>query len=1401
MKKILGLDIGSASIGWAYVHEAERPEEQSTIVDLGVRVVPLSADEALEFGSGKPITLNADRRLKRSMRRNLQRYKLRRAQLIDCLLQHKIIQPDSTLYEDGKGTTYETLRLRATAATGRIELEELARVLLSINRKRGYRSSRKVSNGDEGVLIDGMTVAKELYNEGLTPGQWLYRRLDKDGKRIKMDFYRSDLISEFERIWHTQQGYHPEVFTSEALEQVQKYSYATKALRLEAKGQRIEEAKSSGKRNEKAHQALRWRSEAATQEVELGVAAAVLAKVCAEISGSSGYLGAISDRSKALYFAHQTVGQYQYEQIRHNPHKSLRGQVFYRQDYLDEFERIWETQRRYHPELSPELKAELRDIIIFYQRKLRSQKGLVSMCTLESKPREVRKRVWVDGAWVERRIIREIGPRVVARSAPIFQEFKIWHTLANVVLRYRKTGKHRAEDQSLDLEQKRLLFDELSIKARLKADEALSILGLSPSEWQMNYKELEGNTTQAALYKAYLQIAELEGCDLERSLGFTETKRETSDAKVSAAQIRTLVASHFEMLGISTELLSFDALLEHKAYEQQASYQLWHLLYSYEGDSSATGNERLYHLLGKKYGFARAHAQVLAAVNFLPDYAQLSEKAIRKLMPYMSEHNYSEACQLAGYRHSALSLTQEENAARELRDRLDLLPKGELRQPVVEKILNQMVNLVNSLIDKYSVYDEAGQLQELHRFDEIRIELARELKHSAKERKEASKSIKENTEANKRYAEILQREFGIPYPSRNDIIRYRLYQELSYSGYKDLYIGQEIKPHQLFSADIEIEHIIPRSRLFDDSFSNKTLAFRKDNLKKGSRTAYDYIAEEYASELDTYLARVEEFRKQGASPAKIAKLLKRGEEIGDGFIERDLRETQYIARKARLMLLEVSREVVATSGAVTDRLREEWGLTNLMKEMNLEKYKALDQVEYQERRHGQSVAVIKDWTKRDDQRHHAMDALTVAFTRRSHVLYLNTLNAHYRHEAEPSEGEEEEAQKTPKLRKDRHALFAEPMPHFRVEARRALERILVSHKAKNKVVTRNLNKAKGCDNAQLTLTPRGQLHKETVYAKRLMLMTTPTKLGPRSSESLVALIAHRGHRAAVAERVERYGSMAQAFATKTLAKDPLLYKGEPLTEVYCYEEIFTVRKPIGPDLKLDQVVDLGAKRALKARLEEYGGNAKQAFSDLEERPIWLNKEQGICLKSVTIRTHVKDAMPLHNKRDRRGLSLKDEHGATIPVDYVVNSGNHHAAIYRDASGKLQELVVSLVEAVTRANLGLPIVDRHYNKDLGWEFLFSLKQNEMFVFPNPKTGFDPREIELRDSANRELISPNLYRVQKLSSRDYYFRHHLETTVVRDLKEVTFRRVNSLASLLEGVKVRINHLGDIVDIGEY
>lgn len=1375
MKRILGLDLGVSSIGWALVNEAESENEKSSIVKLGVRVNPLTVDEQTNFEKGKSITTNAERTLKRGMRRSLQRYKLRRDELIRILKEHDIINDNTILYENGNRTTFETYRLRAKAATEEISLEELARVLIMINKKRGYKSMRKSKGEDEGNLVDGMEVAKKLYDEGLTPGQYSLALVEQ-GKKYLPEYYQSDLQNELQRIWDTQKPFYPEVLTDDFWKTLQGKSKTNTNKIFIARYQIFSPTL---KRDEVRKQLLQWRVEGLTKQLPVEMVSAVVSELNGQVNGTSGYLGKISDRSKELYFRHQTVGQYMMAVLDKNPNASLRNMVFYRQDYLDEFERIWETQAKFHPELTQELKHDIGNVTIFYQRPLRSQKGLISVCELEQK----RVEALVDGK--KKTII--IGPKVCPKSSPLFQEFRIWQRLNDL----RVVSDDLFSNRSLDLDEKQVLAHELSIHEKLTKPQALKVLfGKAPKGIDLNFKEFEGNTTQAALFKAYQTIIEMSG------------HGEYDFSKMKTDEAMDIVQSVFKALDFNTEPLYFNATLKGKDLEKQPHYQLWHLLYSYEGDNSVTGDAKLVGKIRKLFHFDNDdYAKVIAQVSFKPDYGSLSAKAIRNLLPYMYQGlNYSDACETVGYRHSARSLTKEELANKELKTSLELLPHNSLRNPVLEKILNQMINVVNAVIETY------GPL------DEVRIELARELKKSAKERENDTSAINKATKDHEEYRNTLQgAPFYIAHPSRNDIIRYKLYLELEKNGYHTLYSNTYIPKESLFTNDFDIEHIIPQATAFDDSFSNKTLELKSVNLKKGDKTAYDFIKDEYGDEAaEEYKARVDDLLKQGKiSKTKHDNLLKTASDIVGGFINRDLRDTQYISRKAREILEELVRIVTPTTGTITDQLREDWGLVDVMQQLNWDKYDAAGQTETWQNREGKTIRRIKDWTKRNDHRHHAMDALTIAFTKHSIVQYYNNMNARADKTSDIYGIEQKDME-----RHNGHLRFKLPVENMREEAKRQLEAILVSIKAKTKVATQNINRTKsknaeGGVKRKVQLTPRAQLHREFIYGRRRHYMTSQEKVGANFDEKKIATVAAKEIREALLRRLAEFGGDAKkAFTGKnSLEKNPIWLNSDhsravPL-KVKCValEDFYTIRKAVDKDLVLDKVVDPKVKAILKKRLEEFGGDANKAFSNLDENPIWLNEERGIAIKRITINTGYSALEPIHEKRDRQGNLILDSVGKTLPADFVQTRNNHHVAIFEDADGRFQEHIVSFYEAMARLMQGLPVIDHNYNAELGWRFRFSMKQNEYFVFPSED--FNPAEVDLTNPDNYALISPHLFRVQSLSTKDYFFRNHLETTVIdrKELHTKTWIRIKSCDKLKGIIKVRVNHIGQIVAVGEY
>ena len=129
--------------------------------------------------------------------------------------------------------------------------------------------------------------------------------------------------------------------------------------------------------------------------------------------------------------------------------------------------------------------------------------------------------------------------------------------------------------------------------------------------------------------------------------------------KLSASAIKGELKTTFPDLGIDQAVLDFNA---HVDLQQQASYQLWHLLYAAEEDFKVTKEDRLLYgnsnvslkkKLLDKFGFEPQYGSLLANISLIRDYGNLSTKAIKNILPYLEEgHIYSEACKLAGYNHS-----------------------------------------------------------------------------------------------------------------------------------------------------------------------------------------------------------------------------------------------------------------------------------------------------------------------------------------------------------------------------------------------------------------------------------------------------------------------------------------------------------------------------------------------------------------------------------------------------------------------------------------------------------------------------------------------------------------------------------------------------------------------------
>jgi len=1074
---------------------------------------------------------------------------------------------------------------------------------------------------------------------------------------------------------------------------------------------------------------------------------------------STAYVEEIKGRYEELKEKGLTIGQHFYQNLltahsRNEPYR-IKQQVFARQAYLEEFDAIMDQQRNHHSSLTADEVFFLRDEIIYMQRPLKSQKGLVSICEFEGQYRKNAKGVEVF-----------VGPKVAPRSSPLAQVCKIWESINNIIF----TNKRR-EPYPISTDQKLLLFNALNYTERLSQKDIFTILGIKPGDGYTGNKQtakgIQGNLTYAAIAAIIPERKDLLSFELEILFGEEDAhlvNRSTGEI-ISAVQKKTVTSG----------------------YEKALFFRLWHVIYS------ISDSDKCIETLMEKFSLTKEQAVTLSRLDFRKaGFANKSVRAMRKILPYLMDgYIFSDAMSLAGYNHSA-SLTNEEKLKRQLKAFLPLIKKNSLRQPVVEKILNQMIGVVNTIIREWG------------RPDEIRVELARELKQSAEERNRTfsalSKREREGEAITKRI-ETEFRQFGIR-ATRNNIIKWRLFHEISNDEARlnatCVYCGQPFGiTDALRGSSVDVEHIIPRSKLFDNSQANKTLVHRRCNEDKGDRTAFDFMSAKGETVLATYIETVDRlYQSNVIGRRKRDRLLTSSENIPKDFIERQIRETQYIARKSKEILEQICYEVWSTSGQVTEYLRRIWGWNDVLMNLQLPEYRNLGLTEWKEYtdRDGnlRQQEVVKNWSKRDDHRHHAIDALTIACTRQGFIQRINRLNAiSNRDEMRASLN----GKYDPKKNLLENYIFAlKPFSTKQVEEVAA--QVLVSFKPGKRVATLSKFKAKGENLKTGIIVPRGPLSEESVYG-RVRLMNSQ-KQPVRYLFEHPDLIFKPYIRVLVEERLESHSRDVKK-ALASLKRDPI-YLDETKTIKLewgsCYKEEVVKKYPligIGPkDTKF--IIDRHIRAIVEERLLQYNGNEKKAF----EQPLYSDAGCTQEIRSIRLLTGLTAVVPIK----------KDESGREI--GFVVPGNNHHLAIYTDPEGQRREHLCTFWHAVERKKWGMPVVitqpgviwDNILQKPdnfpqefleklpLGdWTFEKSLQQNEMFI-----VGLTMDEVQSAiQSLDYTRLSKHLYRIQKLSSTGYkiVLRHHLATTIeyARDMIGI------SSPASFEGIKVSISKTGKI------
>lgn len=421
--------------------------------------------------------------------------------------------------------------------------------------------------------------------------------------------------------------------------------------------------------------------------------------------------------------------------------------------------------------------------------------------------------------------------------------------------------------------------------------------------------------------------------------------------------------------------------------------------------------ERVRHLLteaGLDPDFA---PRLLEGVELEDGYASYSLHAIKRLLPHLerglplTSRDPQVPCAL---REAGYVMPWEQTAARQP----FLPPPPMLTNPLVRQALHEVRKVVNAILREL-VYKPGHTLARVH------IELAREVRGTAEQRRKLSQEMRER-EAERAEAADRIREYGAK-PTRDAIDRYLLWNE---QGGTCVYSGRQISVAQLLSGEVDVDHILPYSRSLDNSLMNRVVCFRCENAQKGDRTPHEWLAAGDPARYEQILQRARRLPYP-----KLKRFYQESVELTD-FFARQLVDTAYITTQVHQYVQSLGATVLCPKGQHTAELRWQWGLDTILAELP-------DSPAWQ------AASDLRPGEKnRADHRHHAIDAVVIALTSHSRLQQLAAIR---RAGGTDATGE----------------VLADPWPRFRDDVREAVGRVNVSHRVRRRV--------------------SGALHEETIY--------------------------------------------------------------------------------------------------------------------------------------------------------------------------------------------------------------------------------------------------------------------------------------------------------------------------------
>lgn len=1403
MKTILGLDLGTNSIGWAKISIDDNGNYLRDI-QLGSRIIPMSQDVLGKFDNGVTESQTAVRTGFRGLRRIRERSLLRRERLHRVLhvmgflpphydsaigwnkeepstygkfLNHgepklawerqgdgsmRFLFMDSfhkmmedfaphqpALVADGRKIPLDwTLYyLRKKALTQPIKKEELAWILLNFNQKRGYYQLRGEEEEENPTKREEYhelkVVSVEAAEEGKGGNTWYNVKLENG-----WIYHRPSKIDLSDWVGKTKQF----IVTME----------------YEADGITLKKNKEGEvKRSFRVPDEDDWGLRKKRTESQL------------EASG-------------------KTVGAFIYDHLLAEPADKIRGnfiRTIERKYYKQELADILREQSKYHEELQSKkiladcaeelyrsnqphrdslLKKDMVYLLltdlIFYQRPLKSKKSLIANCPYEYYE-------YVDKETGE---IKRQGIKCVAKSNPYYQEFRLWQFVLNLRLYDRTEDKEVTAEYLPSKEDYARLFVYLNDRKEINQETLLKDFFKLKKVKQRSEKEFPVRWN-------YIE-------DKEKKYPCNETRHELLMALDRAGMERSWLD------------------------DTARQYRLWHLLYSIEVKDEA---ERALRKLKDDDELVSAFLKVKP---FKKDYGAYSEKAVKKLLAVMRmgshwceddicketkeriEHilqgdveekikermNHTAyslgelsdfqglpewlACYVVYGRHSEATDIKHWKTPESLMAYINGFKQHSLRNPIVEQCILETLRTV------HDIWKEAGHIDEIH------VELGRSMKSTSDQRARMTENILRNENTNLRIKSLLmelkndadikdvrpyspmQQEIlriyeegalqeltkedndyeeifkisKIPQPSAKELLKYKLWLE---QKYRSPYTGKPISLSKLFTSAYQIEHIIPQSRYFDDSFNNKVICESEVNALKSNMLGYEFI-KNHGGEIvhctllgDVKVQNESEYKAfvtehYANNKYKKEKLLM--EDIPQDFLNRHLNDSRYISKVVKTLLSNIvrtedemettSKFVVSCTGGITDRLKKDWGLNDVWNSIVYSRFERLNELTKSdafgrwENKEGKRVfqtsvplELQRGFNKkRIDHRHHAMDALVIACASRNIINYLNNESAN-----SPKKREDLRQQLC-----DKNRIIRKPWESFTQDARAALEDVVVSFKNYVRVINKTTNyyERYGADGEKTIAKQKNSemwavrkpMHEAKYYGRVNLQRKTEVRL--KAALEDIPSICNKELRDYI-NRLVKSGLNARQLLAHFKSTDYCWNKQNvDKVEVWRFsdekEPLVAIRESLDTSFdakRIDTITDTGIQKILLNYLEAKGGDPAIAFTP--EGIAEMNQ-------NMALYNNGKMHQPILRVRLSKKRGKKYQVGQTgcKAKQFVISESgtNLYFAIYEDEDRNRTYNTIPLNEVAERLKQGLSPVPEKNEKEVPLKFYLS--PNDLVYVP-------------------------------------------------------------------------------------